>query len=290
LAEAYLSLDWYGADSPATLLPRASEAAKIALTIDDSDPIARGAQATLYAAWDFDWPKAEAEFGRALAVGSGLSSTYFYYALDFLTPLGKLEAAEDAIRTALELDPLSPLLSTALGGCLYRQRHFQAAARHLKEFVEQYPDFGLGHWGLGRALEQLGAAEASIHCYGRALDLLGNLPAVQGDLGHILAANGKRDEAVAILRRLEEVAESRYVSPLCFASVWLGLEDYEKAVGAVRQAVAQRDHPVLWVLVDPRFDRPALRPALLEALMPTGLSSFFDPQKGEHLSSHHYSL
>jgi serine/threonine-protein kinase len=279
LAEAYLSLDWYGADKPASLLPKAREAAEKALAIDDSDPIARGTQATLYAAWDFDWQKAEAEFGRALDVGSGLSSTYFYYALDFLTPLGRLEAAESAIRTALELDPLSPLLNTALGGCLYRQRQFEPAVRYLEGFLEQHPDFGLGHWGLGRALEQLGETEASILCYGRALDLLGNLPAVQGDLGHILAAAGKRDEAVAILRRLEEIAGSRYVSPLCFASVWLGLADYEKAVGAVRQAVAQRDHPVLWVLVDPRFDRPELRPALLEALRPTGLSSFLTPRE-----------
>jgi hypothetical protein len=72
-------------------------------------------------------------------------------------------------------------------------------------------------------------------------------------LARALARAGKREEAQRILRRLEEQARKRYVSPFEFASVHLAVGDVEAGLKRLTKAVAHRCFEILALNVDPRF-------------------------------------
>ena len=65
---------------------------------------------------------------------------------------------------------------------------------------------------------------------------------------------GKRDEAQRILRRLEEQARKRYISPFEFASVYLALGEVEAGLKRMTKAVTHRCFEILALNVDPRFE------------------------------------
>jgi tetratricopeptide (TPR) repeat protein len=62
----------------------------------------------------------------------------------------------------------------------------------------------------------------------------------QAQLGQALARVGRREEARELLRRLEELATRRYVSPYHLAYVHTGLEDYDQAMDWLERAYEER--------------------------------------------------
>ena len=80
--------------------------------------------------------------------------------------------------------------------------------------------------------------------------------------GSIDAFSGRRDEARAALRALEQRSKTQYVAPSYLASVLVGLGEREQAFSLLMRGCAERDgtlpnirwDPVLHVLADdPRF-------------------------------------
>jgi len=65
-------------------------------------------------------------------------------------------------------------------------------------------------------------------------------PTFLAQLGEAYATVGRRDEALAILRRLETLATQRVVSPYAFAYVYTGLGEHERALDYLEQAHAGR--------------------------------------------------
>ena len=271
IAEALLSLDWYGNGAPSQLLAAAQQAAACALELNPRDPIAFSVRGALAGCVDFDWERARQDFERALAAGPGLAAIRFRYALDFLTPLGDLMGAECEIRRALELDPLSPITGTALAGCYYRLREFERAAVQLRAVLARQPDFGPAHWGLARVLERLGDADATLQSFHRALHLTERLPAIIGEWGHALARFGDSAGARQALDELTALREARYVPPMAFAYTLFGLGETSAALDAVGRAIRERSRSVLWALVDPRLSEPELNRSLRRAMEPTHL-------------------
>jgi len=131
LAECYNVLPSYGSLSPVEAYPRARDAATKALEIDNTIAEAHVALGRIKANYDWDWPGAEAEFKRAIELNSDYSNAHYFYALNYLVPMGKLDQAAAELHRALQLEPTSVIINTNLGVIFYYQgRYDQALAAY----------------------------------------------------------------------------------------------------------------------------------------------------------------
>jgi hypothetical protein len=67
----------------------------------------------------------------------------------------------------------------------------------------------------------------------------------------VYGRSGKRAEALAVLKELEEQAGRRYVSRYHVAAVYYGLGDEQAALREIEALVADRSGVVVWIAIDP---------------------------------------
>ena len=66
---------------------------------------------------------------------------------------------------------------------------------------------------------------------------------------------GRRQEAEAILGRLEKLSQQRYVSPRYIAIINTALNNKDDAIEALNKAFESRHPGLVLVRIDPLFDR-----------------------------------
>ncbi len=254
IAETHMRLDWYGLEPASDAVPAVRSALTSALQLQPDSVPGLCALAITQAGWDWDWTAAGNTFNRTIAAGAGLASVHFHYGLDFLTPCGRLEEALRELRQALRLDPLSPIVHTAVGGCLYRMRRWDEAAETLRAILHANPDFGHAHWSLGRVLLEQGSSEEALTCFQHGLQVMGEIPAGLSEIGFCHARMGRRDLALATLHQLQQLGQEGWVSPLNFALVHVGLKDHDAAIRCLEESYEKRIRQLVWINVDPRYD------------------------------------
>lgn len=255
LADTHLLRGWYGLSPASESMPQAKQAAREALRIDDALALAHCALALVESGYEWDWPEAEKRFQRALKLGPGFAAVHFHYALDYLTPLDRLQEAIQEIRIAQELDPLSLITRTALGGCFYRNHQYDAAMQQFQNTLEIDPGFYHAHWSLARALQQKYLFADAMEAFQTANRLAGGQnPLILGEMGHCRATMSEAEQARRIVAELEDLSRHSYVSPLAFAYVFTGLGEHDQAFQHLDRALEQRLRPLQWVGVDPRFE------------------------------------
>ncbi len=272
IAESNMRLDWYGLVPAAQSLPAVKSTLAAALKLQPDSVAALCNLAIVHAGWDWNWSAAGDTFARALASGEGLASVHFHYGLDYLTPLGRLEEALSHLQQARTLDPLSPIVSTAIGGCFYRMRRFGEAAETLRATLDSCAAFGHAHWSLGRVLLELGEADEALRNFQSAAAIMGNIPASHAELGYCHARMGQRDLAHLILQELQRRAQSEWVSPLHSALIYAGLGEQDAAIRHLEEAFEKRNRQLVWVNIDPRYDSLRENPHFNKLITRLGLS------------------
>jgi serine/threonine-protein kinase len=273
IAETHMRLDWYGLEPASEAVPAVRSALASALRLQPDSVAGLCNLAITQAGWDWDWTAAGNTFNRAIAAGAGLASVHFHYGLDFLTPRGHLEDALRELHQALRLDPLSPIVHTAVGGCLYRMRRWDEAAETLRGTLHTNPEFGHAHWSLGRVLVEQGKDDEALQCFQRALQVMGQIPAGLAEVGYCHARMGRRDLALATLEELHRQAGQAWVSPLSAALVHVGLGNHDAAIDCLEDSYEKRIRQLVWVNVDPRYDVLHTTPAFVQLISRLGLSA-----------------
>lgn len=254
LADAYLLLERYGVLAPGESIPRAKAAAARALEIDPSlaAPHASLAYAKMIGDWDRDG--AEAEFRRAIELDPRYAPAHHWYAW-FLSHLGRFDEAMTEIERALTLEPLALITNANRGTILYFSRRFDEAEGQLRSTLDLDPNFVVAHQWRGRTLEALGRHRDAVQAHQRALDLQPGDPESVASLGHALGMAGEREEARRLQIRLDELARDRYVSPYWRGLLYMGLGETESALTALEEAYEARFDWLLFLAVDPIFDK-----------------------------------
>jgi TolB-like protein/Flp pilus assembly protein TadD len=122
----------------------AMPAARKAIELDPQLPEAHGAMAAVLAS-EFKWPEAEKEFQRALELAPNDAHLHYFYAFLYLLPMGKTDAALGEFRTALLLDPLSPIVNANYAYTLYAAHRYDQALQQFSKTLEIDPNFRPSH-------------------------------------------------------------------------------------------------------------------------------------------------
>jgi serine/threonine protein kinase/tetratricopeptide (TPR) repeat protein len=134
--------------APADVMPKAEEAARKAMELDDSLVEPHVEQGFNYTCYDYDWPAAEREFQRALSLNPNYAAAHEFYSW-YLISVGRSEKAIQEAQRAVELDPLSAEIHSILGLDLYYSRRYDQAAVELHKTLELDPNYWIGYFFLG---------------------------------------------------------------------------------------------------------------------------------------------
>jgi TolB-like protein/lipopolysaccharide biosynthesis regulator YciM len=253
MADSCFLIPVYGAGTPQEYLPRARAAAEKAVELDDT--LAEAHTSLAYVCFfDFERAQSVKEFERAISLNPNYATAHQWYGRGPLSMVGEFDRAIAEEKRALELDPVSPIISAELGTVYTLARRYDEAIAQLRNTVEMNPEFYWGHRFLGWALELKGTMGEAIAEYHKAFELNDD-PVVLALLAHARASVGQQSEARQILGQLTEEAKTRYVSAYAFAVIYLALGQKDQALDWLEKAA--RDHAgpsINLIKVDPYLD------------------------------------
>jgi TolB-like protein/Tfp pilus assembly protein PilF len=190
---------------------------------------------------------ARAPFERSVQSGSGEATVLARYA-QYNARTGRDDEAVTAMKRALRLDPLNPLIYRAAGSIEYAARRYAESIPPLRKALEMNPKMGRAHASIGDALLMLGkVAEARIE-YGLepAMDFnLAGIAIAEHRLGDVAAARAAFDRL-----RTELGDRSLYQQ----AQVLAQMDDREAAITALEHARAVGDGGLIYTRNDPMLD------------------------------------
>jgi TolB-like protein/Tfp pilus assembly protein PilF len=251
LADCYLLLEQYASTPASETLPKAKAAAERALQIDDSLAEAHASLACYYdQSWR--WDEAEEEFKRAISLNPNYPTAHHWYEIH-LRLVGRLDEALAEIKRAQELDPLSPTLYVNVSFVYFLKNDLGSALEQARRGVDLDPNYPIAHQIIGRVyikqrrypeavaeFQQDVAAERTAHAL--------------KDLGNAYAVAGKRDEALAVLKELEEKYQKHESLGQYVALVYAGLGDLGQTFAWLEKDFQAHSGELSSVIEEPGFD------------------------------------
>jgi TolB-like protein/tetratricopeptide (TPR) repeat protein len=239
---------------PTEAMPAARAAATRALALDSSLTVAHTALAQVHFLYDRDWPAADSAFQRAIALNPSRADVHGAYA-QLLIATGRADEALMHARRASELDPLDAETIARVGWQDLYGRRYAAVRERFDRALAADTSRAETRRLLGLLAEVLGDYELAESQYRAALDRAPANPDALAALGRVHALDGRPKEARAILARLDSLAAEHYVSPYLLAGVAEALGDRLRAFAWLEEAVEDRAGDVVYLDLDPRFDR-----------------------------------
>jgi TolB-like protein/DNA-binding winged helix-turn-helix (wHTH) protein/Tfp pilus assembly protein PilF len=260
----------YAVVPPREAMPRAREAARRAIALDETLAEAQASLGWVSFVYEWDWAAAESALRRAIALNPSYATGHLWYSR-LLAARGRLDESLAEARLANELDPLSPMHGTRIGSHLYLARRFDEAVAAHRRTIELEPEFGVAHLELGLTHLARGAPEEASAALRRARELLGESTMPLAFLGRALAESGRQAEARQVLAELQALSRARFVPAFNIAVVQLGLGQRDAAVASLRRACEERFYSMVFLKVDPVFDAVRADPAFGELVRCVGL-------------------
>ncbi|HMO45256.1 MAG TPA: winged helix-turn-helix domain-containing protein [Rubrivivax sp.] len=223
--------------------------------------------------YEYDWPGAEREFRAALAANPNAASAHYSLAQLLLTQDG-IDQGLAHMRQAVELDPMSPVMSMVEASYLLSAGRREPARRRLDAALALAPNLWPMHVVLGQLLLAEGRTDDGIAALRRAAALGGGSSRPQAVLGAQLAERGQRDEARRLLVALEARSRERFVPPTSIAALYAALGQPGPALDALEQAVAVHEHRVVFLKDDPHWRALRGEPRFAALMKRLGLDRF----------------
>ena len=269
IADAYVQLGYGSLLKPSDAFLKAEAAAFKALDLDSTlaEPHAGLGFVNLYYHWD--WKKAEAEFKRSIALNPSYATAHEWYGL-FLAAMGRFDEALQSESRAMELDPLSTAIIGTAAWVKYYAGRSDDARGDLEVALRMDPAFALGHFYLGRVLQEQGMLDSAIAQFAATGPLRDWIPTVAAE-GYVHAQLARQHEAEDAIARMDSASKSRYVTSYAVALVHAGLGRRGKTFELLRKAVNERTHWLVWLNRDPRWDPVRQDPEFAELVRTVGL-------------------
>ena len=257
VADSYVLLGWNGFLPPKDAFPKAKMAAMRALRLDPDLSEAHTSLAAVLWLYEWQWHEAGNEFRRSLALNPGYPTANHYHA-EYLMTMGQHADAIEKMKKSQELDPLSLIISVAIGWALYMARRYDDAVEQLRRTLELEPNYPMTHWILGLTLRKLDQYDVAIAEAEKGVKLSGGSPTMRAALAQTLATAGQRDQAIQIFNELTTLTEEKYVASYFLAGICAGLAQEDRAIELLEKSHDEHSHWLIYLHLDPGMD--ALRP------------------------------
>jgi serine/threonine protein kinase/Tfp pilus assembly protein PilF len=232
---------------------KARSAAQRALQLDPDLAEAHASMGLIAMNFDWDWPLAEQEFRRAIALDPNNALIRDWYA-EYLMAVGRTWASIGQMERARDLDPLSHLINSDLGKMRYFARHYDEAERQLKQAIQIDPNFYQPREWLGLLYATLGRGDDAIALFS-PLERYGPSVWVLGMSGYAYGMAGRKVEAQETFDALMKIKQRGLIfDKLPFVYACIGLGDKERALDYLEQDYQAHSIAIISLKSNPAFD------------------------------------
>jgi serine/threonine-protein kinase len=250
-------------------MPKAKQAARKALELDDSLPEAHTELATVYFWYDWDWAAAEREYKRAVELDPNSVPAHVYYGW-YLALMGRGDESIADGKRAVDLDPLSLEANTGLGRILYLARRYDEAIEQLRKTTDLDSNYFLAVTFVACALEQKGELPEAIQEFHKAA-LLGDPEYAVAELGRGYALSGNPADAQKVVGGLAEQWKRNHIGAYNIATIYAALGEKDRAFAWLDKAYEDRSFYLTSLKVDPEMDTLRSDPRFKDLLRRVGL-------------------
>lgn len=234
LADSYGLLEEYTGFQGAEPLQKAKASAERALQIDNSLAEAHTALALSYAGL-WLWNDAEREFKSSISLNPNYPTAHQWLG-EFYLWMGRYDEGVAQLTRAQELDPLSLVINMWLAETYLRKGDNDAAIKEANKVQELDPSFPRLHLFLATAFLNQGRPSEAFAELQKSIDLTRRSSGSIRSLAYFYAKSGKREEALSLIKELEQ----RYASH----------ETHGYDIATVYSALGDKDQVFLWLNKD----------------------------------------
>jgi Tfp pilus assembly protein PilF len=272
LADCYNLLREYSLMPPDEAYPRAMNAAKRAIALDDSLSGAHSSLAFVSFYWSWDVAGAQREFERALALDPKSVLAHHWYAT-FLLHLARFQQSYVEIEKAQQLEPMSTSILADKGLILFYSGQTEQGIALLKQLEVTEPDFLSPHNYL--AFIHLAQGDYSQYLVEskKSAALLHDEPQLAkiaaGEKG--LARDGSRGMLIAILKEQQSLQAAGQEPTYNLVRTYALLGMKQEALENLQSAYLKRGQGMLTMRIDPLLSSLHDEPRFREILEKIGL-------------------
>jgi adenylate cyclase len=261
LTDSYIVLVGHGYLTPSDGYPKAKDAARKAIELDETLAEAHTSLGSILS-HEWDWPGADREFTMALKANPNYATAHHWYSIHLMT-VGRLDEAIKEVKNAEEVDPLSPMIHTYAGQLYFYARQYDAAIEELGKALELDPDFVPAH---GNRADLYLVKSMFDEALAELKWLLPALPPTMGPMleahfkSYVYAMSGRTEEAKRIILQCEEKIEHERDKDMDqnimtnFAIIHSRLGDKDRALEWLRRCFEVRAISPYEVKLNPQFD------------------------------------
>jgi TolB-like protein/Tfp pilus assembly protein PilF len=253
LAETYAQAGRWENIAPREAFSRARQAAEKALAIDDGLSDGHSALAAVLSFYDWDFPRAEEAFKRAISLNPSSVEPRHSYS-HHLLGLGRFDESLVQTRKLVEIAPLDAIMNNHIGHHYYYAGRYDEAVAGSERAMLLDPSYTLARLHIGLAYVAKGKHSEAVAALEPATTLTARSTRAVAWLGRAYARAGRRPEALALLEELEARAKDKYVSPAEIAALRVCLGDAEGAFAWLERAYEARSYVLTHLRVDPVWD------------------------------------
>src|SRR5215470_1912498 len=259
-ADAYANLGAYGYIAPIDGRRKTEKAAREAVALDENLAEAHAALGVASIAFaPSNFQLGDRELRRAIELSPSLTLAHGYLAFS-LVRQGRLDESLEEMLKARGLDPLSPIIARQAAMPYHLKRDYPKALELLRQANELGPPFTTT-WEIGVYIQNKLFNETLAELEKAKRARKGD-PILIFDTGMIYAAQGKRAEALQIIKDLEGISDASLSQAHLIAKIYATLNEKETALSWLERGLATgaigsfyKDEPV-WDSIrgDPRFE------------------------------------
>lgn len=235
------------------LLEQAKASALRSIELDPGISDAHLAMAEIRRSLEWNWRTAEDEYRTAIALSPSCETAHRFYA-QFLAAMARFGEAKAEVDRACDVDPFCLVVTTSAAWVRYAAGEFDASIDRTRHVLEMDPAYMPARRMLGAALIGAGQPDAAVAELAATIGAGSEDPIALSWLAHAKAVAGARQEADAIVRRLEADAGSGYVPGYHLALAHTGLGNRDAAFALLEKACVDREPAVVNLKVEPRFE------------------------------------
>jgi len=262
LAASYANLVEFG-EPPMDLYLKSEEAARRAIELDGTSSQAYATLAWSLFYYHHDWQEAQRDLLRAIELNPSNSYAHMLYA-KYLAALGRFDEAREQAERARQTDPMSLAVNVVAAQVLFYGRQYDVALIRLRELLEVDRNFAPTYWTLAHVYEAMGKQDEACQSMLKTFDLgSGHVPWFT-QLENVRVRSGWRAAWKQWIKGMLDIGSPGYLQPYYLVGPYLDLGRDQEAIAWLVKAAEVHDVEIVFIKVDPRFDRVRANPRFQE--------------------------